>query len=150
MAFDVANNNQNWNTMYELIVEKFNITGLKVCGRPYKVPHFIFWNVRVPSSNGFPVVHNQEGCNLISGFSIAMLKEIFKTTDLSSITPWKSLKSTLDSSRYELIRDVITSFCEKPYFNYFMQVNPVVISPRVVSPEPKNKSILGYFSNFFS
>lgn len=150
MAFDVANNNQNWKTMYELLVEKFSITGLKVCGRPYQIPHFIFWNVRNTSSNGFPVVHDQEGCNLISGFSIAILKEIFKTKDLSSITPWKSLKSTLDSARYEIIRDVISNYCEKPYFNYFTQTNPVVVSPRVITPEPKNKSFLGYFSNFFT
>jgi hypothetical protein len=150
MAFDVANNNNNWNTMYELMVEKFNITGLKVCGRPYKIPHFIFWNVRVNSSSGFPVVHDQLGCQIISGFSIAMLKEIFKTTDLSSITPWKSLKSTLDSTRYDIIRDLISNHCEKPYFNYFINTNPVVISPRVITSEPKNKSIFGYFSNFFT
>jgi len=150
MAFDVANNNQNWKTMYELLVEKFSITGLKICGRPYKIPHIIFWNVRVTSSNGFPVVHDQEGCQLISGFSIALLKEIFKTSDLSNITPWKSLKSTLDSSRYDIIRDVISNYCEKPYFSYFNQVATVLVSPRVLTPEPKNKSFLGYFTNFFN
>lgn len=152
MQFDSANNGQNWKTMYATIKENFANTGLKVCGEPYKPPQMIFWNLR-GNTGGFPVVADEPGCILISGFSVAILREIFKHQDLSTITPWHNLKSTLDGNRYDIIRRAVSSLAEEPYFGHFRKSEPDVVSEQEVSKTDGSTvtgSFLNYITSFFS
>ena len=114
------------------------------------MPHFIYWNVR-GDTNGLPVVSNQLGCQIISGYSIAVLKEIFKNQDLTNITPWSNLQSTLDGSRYEIIRNNVSSIAEEPYFAYYRQeMQPDIVYKKDILPEPIHSSgIFSFISSFF-
>jgi len=122
MQFDLASGNKKWETMHEHMLEMFAIAGLKACGKPYKMPYFIYWNLR-GNTEGLPVVSNEPGCSMVSGYSIAILKELFKNRDLKSITPWTNLKSTLDSARYEPIKNRVIAVAEAPYFEHYKTVS---------------------------
>jgi hypothetical protein len=149
MQFDSANSNSNWETMHEHIQETFRTVGIKTCGKPYQVPHFIYWNVR-GDTNGLPVVSSELGCQIVSGYSIAILKEIFKNQDLTNITPWSNLQSTLDGTRYEIIRNNVSSIAEEPYFSYYSQTQPDIIHKKEILPEPTQSSgIFSFISSFF-
>ena len=149
MQFDAANSNVNWETMHEHIQERFKTVGIKTCGKPYKMPHLIYWNVR-GDTNGLPVVSNQLGCQIVSGYSIAILREIFKNQDLNNITPWSNLQSTLDGARYEIIKNTTTSIAEEPYFSYYNQNQPDIIHKKDISPEPiRSTGIFSFISSFF-
>lgn len=148
MQFDIANDGK-WETMYEHIQDRFTSVGMKVCGKPYVMPDMIFWNVR-GNTNGFPVVSNQLGCQIISGYSISVLKEIFKHQDLSNVTPWSSLQTTLDGVRYDLIRKTVASIAESPYFSYFNRTEPEVITDPEETELPASTSgIFSYISSWF-
>ncbi|KAL4289622.1 hypothetical protein GQ457_14G013720 [Hibiscus cannabinus] len=54
-----------WKTDYEVIQQKFHDSGYK------RVPEIVFWNLRNSSST--PVVANQDGVALVSGFSKNLL-----------------------------------------------------------------------------
>jgi len=152
MQFNSANEGQSWKTMYEKINENFASVGQMVCGEPYKPPQIIFWNLR-GNTNGFPVVADQPGCVMVSGFSVAILKEIFRSQDLRSITPWLNLKSTLDGNRYEIIRKTVTSLAESPYFSIFSNNEPDVVSEQEASKTDNlttSGSLLNYITSFFS
>ena len=56
---------------------------------------------------------------MVSGYSIAILKELFKNQDLKSITPWTNLKSILDGSRYDIIKNTVINLAEAPYFAHY-------------------------------
>ncbi len=134
MQFDLASGNKKWETMHEHLCELFRTTGLKTCGKPYELPYFIYWNLR-GNTEGLPVVSNEPGCSLVSGYSIAILKELFKNQDLKSITPWTNLKSILDGSRYDIIKNTVINLAEAPYFAYYKSIAladaPVVDEPVV-------------------
>ena len=152
MQFDSANNGSQWSTMYEQICDRFTSVGLKTCSEPYPVPQIIFWNLR-GNTSGFPVVADQEGCVLVSGFSVAILKELFRSQDLRSITPWLNLKSVLDGNRYELVRKNVASISEEPYFSHFRTVEPDVVSEQEAEKAEGASltgSIYNYISSFFS
>jgi hypothetical protein len=149
MQFDAANSNSNWETMHEHIQETFRTVGIKTCGKPYQMPHFIYWNVR-GDTNGLPVVSSQLGCQIVSGYSIAILKEIFKNQDLTNITPWSNLQSTLDGNRYETIKNNVSSIAEEPYFSYYTQTQPDIVHKKEILSEPTQSSgIFSFISSFF-
>ncbi|KAL5542244.1 hypothetical protein UlMin_009954 [Ulmus minor] len=64
-CFREAANQNNWETDYQVIQRKFREKGY------YKVPEIVFWNLRDSSST--PVVANQAGVALLSGFSKNLL-----------------------------------------------------------------------------
>ena len=149
MQFDAANSNSHWETLHEHIKETFRTVGIKTCGKPYQMPHFIYWNVR-GDTNGLPVVSNQLGCQIVSGYSITVLKEIFKNQDLTNITPWSNLQSMLDGTRYEIIRNNVLSIAEEPYFSYYSQTQPDIVNKKDISPEPiRSSGIFSFISSFF-
>jgi hypothetical protein len=39
-------------TVRQILVQKFHDAGVEICGKGYKMPHILFWNLR--STNGFP------------------------------------------------------------------------------------------------
>ncbi|KAK8508285.1 hypothetical protein V6N13_055733 [Hibiscus sabdariffa] len=59
------NKHNAWKTDYEVIQQKFHDSGYK------RVPEIVFWNLRNSSST--PVVANQDGVALVSGFSKNLL-----------------------------------------------------------------------------
>jgi hypothetical protein len=144
MQFDLASGNKKWETMHEHLREMFATAGLKACGKPYEMPYFIYWNLR-GNTEGLPVVSNEPGCSMVSGYSIAILKELFKNRDLKNITPWTNLKSTLDSERYELIKNMVISVAEKPYFEHY-KIVANSSSNDSVSTEKSNPPRKGFFN----
>jgi hypothetical protein len=121
MQFDLASGNKKWETMHEHLQELFKTTGVKTCGKPYELPYFIYWNLR-GNTEGLPVVSNESGCSMVSGYSIAIFKELFKHQDLKSITPWTNLKSILDGARYDIIKNTVINLAEKPYFVHYKSI----------------------------
>ena len=149
MQFNQAGSHRSWDTTHQDLQDEFTTAGLKACGKPYDLPHMIYWNLR-GDTNGLPVVENQTGATLISGFSVSVLKEIFKNQDLSKLTPWTNLQGILDSSRYKAVRDIATNLAESPYFTAFRTREPDVVGENETSSQPPSQGIFNYISSFFS
>ena len=73
---------------------------MKICGKPYKVPKIIFWNLRV--TEGFPVLSYHDGYAMMAGYSPTALNEFSEDglNGLQNFTPWNVLMKTLDKERY--------------------------------------------------
>ena len=91
----------------EIVDEKFHSAGMRICGKAYKAPHIIFWNLR--STDGFPELSYRPGYSMMSGYSSHPLN-IFTQKELYGIesqTPWKMLKKTLNNKRYNILEQII-------------------------------------------
>lgn len=91
------------NCMYDLIKRKYEETGVRLYGKPFRPPHILFWNLR--STNGFPTLSSQKNCSMMSGFSPALLNSFCEEglDALLSTTPWSHLEKMLNKSRYSLM-----------------------------------------------
>ena len=80
---------------------------MRVCGKGYKVPHILFWNLR--SSNGFPELSYQENVTMLSGYSPMLLNSFIEVgmTALKELTPWNMLVKMLEKERYNEIGDLL-------------------------------------------
>ena len=113
MQFDAAENNLSSEnkfgskTVREILDKKYHDTGIKVCGKPYKVPKIVFWNLRV--TQGFPVLSYHEGYAMMAGYSPTALNEFSEEglDALKSFTPWNVLLKTLDKERYNKLSELI-------------------------------------------
>ena len=65
----------------------------------YKLPRLIFWNVNSRTKT-IPVIENELGVTLVSGFSQNVLKMVCS----NKYDPWEVLKEQLDSKRYNMVR----------------------------------------------
>jgi len=109
MQIDEAKSEED-NTMMELIEGRYACAGIKVCGKPYKMPHILFWNLR--STSGFPTLSLQKNASMMSGFSPALLN-LFCDEGLSSLqscTPWSLLIKALSNDRYKVLDTKIREF----------------------------------------
>ena len=70
----------------------------------YKLPRLVFWNVN-SRTNAIPVRENDLGVALVSGFSIAIAKMVMS----QELDPYQCLCSVLDASRYDPIRQALTT-----------------------------------------
>jgi hypothetical protein len=111
MQIDHADNNSF--TMYTQIKQKYEITGLRLHGKPFKPPHILFWNLR--STNGFPNLSSQAHTSMLSGFSPVLLN-LFEEQGIEamqSCTPWVMLETILSNPRYKILEkrgiDVFTN-----------------------------------------
>lgn len=77
--------------LFKVIEEKFNANG-------YKLPRLIFWNV-CGRTNTIPVIENDLGVALVSGFSTNIAKMIMS----GETDPYKCLLEVLMSERYSSI-----------------------------------------------
>lgn len=93
MEFDEAVQNSE-STLFEHISKKFKEAG-------YKLPKLIFWNV-CSRTNTIPMVANEEGVILLSGFSKNLLTMVMS----SELDPYKALVKMLNSKRYSCIDKV--------------------------------------------
>lgn len=104
MQIDQAKNKTDDNdTMMEYIQKQYHDAGIKVCGKPYKPPHILFWNLR--STSGFPTLSLQSNTSMMSGFSPALLNLFCEEglTALQSCTPWSLLNKALSNERYNVL-----------------------------------------------
>ena len=109
----------NWIPIHEMLGRAYHTAGMKACGRPYEVPQQIYWNLR-GDTVGFPVQSDTPNTQLISGFSVALLKLFLTENDVGSYvspvkvtpTPWDTFRKAIDSENYYMIRQVCTRSTE--------------------------------------
>jgi hypothetical protein len=79
----------------------FQIIARKYAEAGYKLPRLVFWNVA--NRSGFiPVIENELGVALVSGFSVHVAKMVMS----GQLDPFECLKEQLMSPRYEMIKAV--------------------------------------------
>ena len=90
-------------TMMDVIKDKYAEAGMAVCGKPYKPPHILFWNLR--STNGFPTLSTEKNASMVSGFSAALLNSFCEKglSSLENCTPWSMLIDNLNNPRYMVL-----------------------------------------------
>jgi Mg-chelatase subunit ChlD len=100
-----SGDNCNKQTLYETMKLKYETTGIRVNGAPYKPPHILFWNLR--STSGFPTLSNQPNVSMMSGFSPALLNLFCEQgmNALQSCTPWSLLIKSVENERYKIMAD---------------------------------------------
>ena len=93
--------------LYDTMKTKYEAAGIRVHGKPYKVPHVCFWNMR--STSGFPTLSTQANCSMMSGFSPSLLNQFCEQglTALQACTPWSVLEKSLDNERYNIMGEKI-------------------------------------------
>ena len=105
MEFDAAAcsgyyGRNNWkktdDTLFAQIAKQYESAG-------YKMPRLIFWNV-CGRTDTIPMVNNEEGLCLLSGFSQNVMKV---AADKIKKDPYEALIAALDSPRYQKIEDAI-------------------------------------------
>ena len=109
MQIDEAKSEED-NTLMGFIETRYSEAGIKVCGKPYKLPHILFWNLR--STSGFPTLSLQKNASMMSGFSPALLNLFCDEglTALQSCTPWSLLIKTLANERYKVLDKKIKEY----------------------------------------
>jgi len=111
-------NTSVWLTKYERIKKAWSAAGYKdpMTNKPI-CPQITFWNLRGDTMD-FPSSANTPGVTMISGFSINGLRAFMNGDDMSSLesdkkpTPYDGLRNTLDSERYDTIREMIEEVSE--------------------------------------
>lgn len=105
MQIDAYGNEPINETMYKRIERMYAECGLRTCGKPYKPPHLLFWNLR--STDGFPNISSQANTSMMSGFSPNLLNLFCeKGLDaLKNLTPWAMLVESLSHHRYQVLED---------------------------------------------
>jgi len=94
-------------TVRQQLETLFEEAGKRICGKGYKVPHILFWNLR--STNGFPTLSYHEGYSMMSGYSPMLLNEFTECgiNALEKCTPWSMLESTLNKKRYNKLEYIL-------------------------------------------
>jgi len=105
MQIDAASQNggSDFGSMMKLIERRYADAGIRVCGKPYKPPHILFWNLR--STGGFPTLSTQPNASMMSGFSPALLN-LFCEEGLNALqacSPWSLLVKSLANDRYQVL-----------------------------------------------
>ena len=94
-------------TVRQILVQKFHDAGVEICGKGYKMPHILFWNLR--STNGFPELSYQNNVTMLSGYSPMLLNSFMEDgmTGLREVTPWGMLTKMLDKERYNVLESLV-------------------------------------------
>lgn len=99
MQFDVCVNNRNGQHaspyLFESLKKRYEING-------YKMPKLVFWNVS-GKSTPIPVIENECGVALISGYSINNVDMIMS----NKTDPYECLLEKINSERYKPIEDAL-------------------------------------------
>ena len=90
-------------SLIDLIEEKYAQAGIRVCGKPYKPPHILFWNLQ--SGVGFPTLSTKKNTSMMSGFSPALLNLFCEQglSALQSASPWSLFMKSLENPRYSAL-----------------------------------------------
>ena len=97
----------NKEVLYYTMKDKYEEVGIRVCGKAYKPPHILFWNLR--STCGFPGLSTQPNMSMVSGFSPVLLNQFCNEglPALQALTPWALLEKSLENDRYKVLGDKI-------------------------------------------
>ena len=104
-------------TIIPIISQKFHDVGIEVCGKGYKMPHILLWNMQ--STNGFPELSYQNNVTMLSGYSPALFNSFIQnstnstsstnsTNGLKDISPWRMLTNMLNNRRYNHLEYLIS------------------------------------------
>ena len=98
------------NTIFELIEQEYHAAGMMIHGKPYSLPHIVFWNLNTTS--GTPVLSSTKNTSMMSGSSPAMLEQFCQNgvDALKEFTPWKSMLEQLNNTRYEILKNHATNY----------------------------------------
>lgn len=96
LILDMAKCKKVDETLFAEITKKYEAAG-------YRMPRLIFWNV-CGRTDTIPMVNNEEGLCLLSGFSQNAMKV---ASDKTKKDPYEALIATLDSPRYQPVEDAI-------------------------------------------
>ena len=94
---------RSYHSLMDQIEKMYADAGVRICGKPYKPPHILFWNLR--STSGFPTLSMQQNVSMMSGFSPSLLN-LFCEEGLDafhSCTPWSLLVKSLENERYTIL-----------------------------------------------
>jgi len=113
MQFDNAESKKtdtldiNDSTVRRILEDKFYDAGVSVCGKGYKVPHILFWNLR--STTGFPELSYHPNVTMMSGYSPNLLNSFVENgmNSLHDTTPWTMLVKMLDNPRYNILEKYV-------------------------------------------
>ena len=103
MQMDAADSSSSSKSLMDSITSKYAEAGIRVCGKPYKPPHILFWNLR--STTGFPTLSTQQNTSMMSGFSPALLNLFCEQgiDALQSCSPWSLFLKSLENPRYDVL-----------------------------------------------
>jgi len=107
MQIDAADNKSL--SLMNSIERRYADAGQRLWGKPFNVPHILFWNLR--STSGFPTLSTQKNASMMSGFSPALLNLFCDEglEALQSCTPWSLFVKGLDNTRYKIMDEYIKS-----------------------------------------
>jgi len=103
MQFDsVEPNGSNGSneTIISIVSQRFHDIGVEVCGKGYKMPHILFWNLQ--NTNGFPELSYQNNVTMLSGYSPTLFNSFIQSgiNGLKDVSPWRMLTNILNNKRY--------------------------------------------------
>jgi hypothetical protein len=104
MQFDLQKEKDKNNYLYANIKKKYEETGVKIYGKPFKPPHILFWNLNC--NDGFPSLSNQANCSMLSGYNPIFLNIFSKSEEKNSLTsssPWSIFLKSLQNKRYQIL-----------------------------------------------
>lgn len=101
MEFDEATSNDVGSKLFKQIQNKYNYHG-------YCLPKLIFWNVN-SRTNTIPLVQNEAGVILMSGFSINSMNMVLS----GELDPYKALVKVLSNTRYDKVSAALNKYFEE-------------------------------------
>lgn len=123
--FDSMNNNTNWQTSHQKIMQKAVDLGLT------KIPNIIYWNLRL-NTPGVQTTSSHPGVQLLQGYSPNIVKFALYGNNLNDImitvqdsnndtknivvndtTPYDTYRTALDQECFDNIRNIVSKY----YFN---------------------------------
>ena len=95
-------------TIVSILSQKFHDVGVEVCGKGYKMPHILFWNLQ--NTNGFPELSYQNNVTMLSGYSPTLFNSFIQTgiNGLKDVSPWRMLTNILNHKRYAHLEYLIS------------------------------------------
>ncbi len=113
---------QNFQTHHQILTNAYYNAGIKACGKPYTVPHMIYWNLR-GDTVGFPVQADTPNTQMLSGFSAEMIPLVLENRisdykEKPAPTPWDLFVKTMDDSQYDDVHQTIASTGEGIFHDY--------------------------------
>ena len=116
----VSRKPKSWYTIHQCLSEAYHNAGIASCGKPYDVPQQIYWNLR-GDTVGFPVQSDTPNTQMVSGFSVALLKlfltdagfeDYAQPVPIAAPTPWDTYRKAVDSEHYYQVRKVCSMSTE--------------------------------------
>lgn len=102
MEFDVATRRVVNRQCVSLDEKLFDTIAKRYAARGYRMPRLVFWNI-CSRTGTIPVVENECGVALVSGFSPTIVKMVLG----SELDPYKILVEQLSAPRYDAVEDAV-------------------------------------------